>query len=39
MNLINHWISGAQTDVLPGRTGPVYDPASGAIHVGAVTAT
>jgi malonate-semialdehyde dehydrogenase (acetylating)/methylmalonate-semialdehyde dehydrogenase len=32
MNLINHWINGAQTDVLPERTGPVYDPASGTIQ-------
>ena len=32
MNLINHWINGTRTDVLPGRTGPVYNPASGAIQ-------
>ncbi len=30
MNLINHWINGRSVSTTPSRTGPVYNPATGA---------
>ena len=29
--LITHWIGGKQSDGVPGRTGDVYDPATGTV--------